>query len=377
MMKRIGILTGGGDCPGLNPAIKAVVARATDAKLTEKRGYEIEVIGIRDGWKGLVKYDPRFPVLPPRTEFGGGNHFARVLVEPEVTRWDREGGTRLGSSRTNPFKEGKETWPQVVENVKQLGLHALVAIGGEDTLGIASKLSDKGVNVVCIPKTIDGDLQGTDYTLGFETAVNVIVEEVDRLRTTAQSHSRLFVVETMGRYTGHLALAGGLAAGAPVVLIPEVPYDVDTVVKTLKQRKEQGHRYSIVIVAEGAKEKGGQRTEKAAVSSDGFEHPTLGGVGKTLEKQLEKGTGLEVRSVQLSHLQRGGVPSSYDRRMGRLFGIGAVDLLERGEFGRMVIFKNGRVTSIPIPKDLKEVKKVDVAALYDSQRFCARLSVLD
>jgi 6-phosphofructokinase 1 len=334
------------------------------------------VVGIRDGWKGLVKYDPRYPVLPPRMDFGP-NSYARVLVESEVTRWDREGGTRLGSSRTNPFKAGKETWPQVVENVKLLGLEALVAIGGEDTLGIASKLADKGVNVVCIPKTIDGDLQGTDYTLGLETAVNVVVEEVDRLRSTAQSHSRLFVVETMGRYTGHLALAGGLAAGAPVILIPEVPFDVATVVEILKARKEQGHRYSIVVVAEGAKAAGGERAEKAAVSSDGFEHPTLGGIGKTLEKMLEKGTGMEVRSVQLSHLQRGGAPCAFDRRMGRLFGIAAGDLLDRGQYGRMVVYRDGKIASIAIPKDLKEVKKVDVEALYDRQRFGAKLTVLE
>jgi len=376
MLKRVGILTGGGDCPGLNPAIKAVVKRVTDAEMADKRGFEWEVVGIRDGWKGLVKYDPRYPVLPPRMDFGP-NSYARVLVESEVTRWDREGGTRLGSSRTNPFKAGKETWPQVVENVKLLGLEALVAIGGEDTLGIASKLADKGVNVVCIPKTIDGDLQGTDYTLGLETAVNVVVEEVDRLRSTAQSHSRLFVVETMGRYTGHLALAGGLAAGAPVILIPEVPFDVATVVEILKARKEQGHRYSIVVVAEGAKAAGGERAEKAAVSSDGFEHPTLGGIGKTLEKMLEKGTGMEVRSVQLSHLQRGGAPCAFDRRMGRLFGIAAGDLLDRGQYGRMVVYRDGKIASIAIPKDLKEVKKVDVEALYDRQRFGAKLTVLE
>ena len=377
MIRRIGILTGGGDCPGLNPAIKWVVKTALDRELAEERGCEFEVVGLKDGWRGLVKYDhQRHPVLPAERAFGEGA-YARILTEKEVRPWDRQGGTRLGSSRTNPFREGRETWPQVVENLDKLDLEVLVAIGGEDTLGIASKLSRKGANVVCIPKTIDRDLQGTDYTLGFETAVNVIVEEVDRLRTTARSHSRVFVVETMGRYTGHLALAGGLASGASFILIPEVPYRVDRLVELLEERRDEGHRFTIIVVAEGAVAENSTMTKTRASAADGFGHPTLGGVGKQLERVLEDRTGLEVRSVELSHLQRGGVPSAYDRRVARQFGIAAVDLIVRGDYGRMVVQKSGRVSSIPIPVDLKDVRKVNVAERYDSDRCCARLTVFD
>lgn len=374
MLKRLGILTGGGDCPGLNPVIKWIVKTATDPELCEACGTEYEVVGLRDGWRSLVRYDSRFPVLPESTPFGD-RHYARILTDGEVRTWDRLGGTRLGSSRTNPFKAGKETWPQVVESYQALGLDALLAVGGEDTLGIASKLAEKGLNIICIPKTIDRDLQGTDYTLGFETAINVIVEEVDRIRTTAHSHSRIFVVETMGRYTGHLALAGGLAAGAPIILIPEVPYNVNRVIQLLKERRKQGHRSTILVVAEGAQETGGDRLEQSASQADGFGHPTLGGIGRRLEKQLEEGTGLEVRSVELSHLQRGGVPNSYDRRMARLFGIAAMDLVKRDEFGRMVVWSEGQVGSIPIPTDLKEVRKVNVAERYDAQCYCARRTI--
>jgi 6-phosphofructokinase 1 len=375
MVKRIGILTGGGDCPGLNPAVKWVVWTALDKALADSRGYKFEVVGIKDGWRGLVKYDERFPVQAAGCQFDE-EHTARLLTEEEVRTWDRLGGTRLGSSRTNPFKKGKETWPQVVENLKAMELEALIAIGGDDTLGIASKLTQKGFgNIVCIPKTIDRDLQGTDYSLGFETAVSVIVEEVDRLRTTAQSHSRTFIVEAMGRYTGHLAMSGGLAAAADVILIPEVPYQVDRVVSLLKERREQGQRYSIVVIAEGAKPVAGDRVEKDARSSDEFGHPTLGGAGQWLEKQIDKKIGAEVRSVNLSHLQRGGVPCAMDRRMGRAFGIAAMDLVASGRFGRMVAFRNGVVDSIPIPTDLSNVRKVDVENRYDTERYCVKYTM--
>jgi len=376
MEKRIGILTGGGDCPGLNPAMKWVVKTALDAELTRQRGFKFEVVGIKDGWRGLVRYDGRFPILPEGSTFGE-NHHARFLNEGEVRVWDRLGGTTLGSSRTNPFKEGKETWPQILENIKGLGLDALVAIGGDDTLSTACHLSQKGIPMVCIPKTIDRDLQGTDYTLGFETAVSVIVEEIDRIRTTAHSHSRTFIVETMGRYTGHLALSGGLAAGADIILIPEVPFSLDRVITLLKERGEQGHRYSIVVVAEGAKCKNGERVETEASEDDQFGHPTLGGIAKRLEKVIEDGTGTEVRSVVLSHLQRGGVPCAFDRRMARGFGIAAVDLLAAEQYGRMVVYKNGKIDSIPIPTDLHHVRQVNVAKRYDVERYVARYSLLE
>ena len=252
-----------------------------------------------------------------------------------------------------------------------------MAIGGEDTLSTAAKLGSRGANVLCIPKTIDRDLQGTDYSLGFETAVNVIVEEVDRLRTTAQSHSRIFVVETMGRYTGHLALSGGLAAGASHILIPEVPYDIDVVVEGLKKRREDGHRFSIVVIAEGAKAAGKERVERQASTKEGFGHPTLGGVGGELAHELEEKTGLEVRAVNLSHLQRGGVPCAYDRRMARGFGIAAVDLASRGDYGRLVAHQSGAITAIPIPQNLHEVRKVDVARRYDTRTYKAKNTLVD
>lgn len=375
VIKRIGVLTGGGDCPGLNPALKWVVKTAMDPELADKRGYQFEVIGIKDGWKGLVKHDKRKGVLPARTEFGEQD-FARILVPEETRTWDRMGGTRLGTSRTNPFNPKNPTYPQVLENIEALGLHALVAIGGEDTLSIASRLSEMGVNVVAIPKTIDRDLQGTDYSLGFETAVNVIVEEIDRIRTTARSHSRTFVVEAMGRYAGHLALSGGIASGASMILIPEVPYRIDRVVQLLKQRQEEGHRFSIIVVAEGTQEDGGTRIERKADANDQYEHPTLGGIGDVLAHQIEAAMGLETRAVNLSHLQRGGIPCAYDRRMGRLFGIGAVDLVVKEQFGRMVAIREGKLDSIPIPRDLKNVRLVDVAKRYDTERYTAKYSVL-
>ncbi len=375
VIKRIGVLTGGGDCPGLNPALKWVVKTAMDPDLADKRGYQVEVLGIKDGWKGLVKYDPRRGVLPPRTEFGEFD-FARILVPEETRTWDRMGGTRLGTSRTNPFNPKNPTYTQVLENIDALGLHALVAIGGEDTLSIASRLSDMGVNVVAIPKTIDRDLQGTDYSLGFETAVNVIVEEIDRIRTTARSHSRTFVVEAMGRYAGHLALSGGVASGASMILIPEVPYRIERVVELLKQRQADGHRFSIIVVAEGTQEDGGTRIERKADANDQYEHPTLGGIGDVLAHQIEAAMGLETRAVNLSHLQRGGIPCAYDRRMGRLFGIGAVDLIVKEQFGRMVAIREGKLDSIPIPRDLKNVRLVDVPKRYDTERYTAKYSVL-
>jgi 6-phosphofructokinase len=259
--------------------------------------------------------------------------------------------------------------------MEAMGLHGLVAIGGDDTLSITARLSEEGAKIVCIPKTIDRDLQGTDYSLGFETAVSVIVEEIDRLRTTAHSHSRTFIVEAMGRYTGHLALSGGLAAGADVILIPEVPFDTQRVIDVLKAKREAGQRYAIVVVAEGAKEIGGDRTEREARKTDQFGHPTLGGIAKTLEKRIEKGTGTEVRSVVLSHLQRGGVPCALDRRMARSFGICAMQLVEEENFGRMVVYSNGTFSSIPIPKNLKDVRKVDVDRRYDVERYGPLMTV--
>jgi ATP-dependent phosphofructokinase / diphosphate-dependent phosphofructokinase len=372
MVKRIGILTSGGDCPGLNPAIKWVVKTALDEELSEERGFDFEVIGIRDGWRGLAKYDSRYPVLAPGKEFSG-KHYARVLTEHGVRTWDRLGGTRLGTSRTNPYTPGKESWPQVVASYKELGLDALVAIGGEYTLAVTARLHrEEGLNIVCIPKTIDRDLKGTDYSLGFETALGVIVEEIDRIRTTAHSHSRTFIIETMGRVTGHLALSGGLAAGADVILIPEFPFSTDRVVELLKAKREAGQRYAIVVVSEGANEATNADGDGEAGTPD---KPLPGGIAKTIEKRVEQGTGGEVRSVVLSHLQRGGVPCAFDRRIARKFGIAAMQLIEEEKFGQMVVFRDGEFGSLEIPTILQDVQEVDVAVRYDTESYNARFSL--
>jgi 6-phosphofructokinase 1 len=369
-MKRIGILTGGGDCPGLNGAVKWVVKTAEDPA---SAAIPYEVIGIRDGWKGLVKGDPD-RLLPPFGDFGEDGYFKR-LVSSEVRPWDRQGGTRLGTSRTNPFNPKNDRSDVVIKNIERLGLHAVIAIGGEDTLSVAARLSEKGIPCVGIPKTIDRDLAGTDYSIGFETAVNVITEEVDRLRTTAGSHSRTFVVETMGRHAGHLSLQGGMSAGAYVILIPEHDYDINQVGQLLAKRRQSGVRYSIVVIAEGAKQQGGAVVQRA-IGLDDFGHVTLGGVGEQLARGITEITGLETRAVVLSHLQRGGVPCAYDRRMARNFGICAVNLLQNNQTGRMVSFLQGRYTSVPLKDILGKLALVDVEREYDTQRYNGRRSIL-
>ena len=375
MVRRIGVLTSGGDCPGLNPAIKWVVKTALDEQLADARGYDFEVVGIRDGWRGLVKYDPRYPVLPAETNFSG-RHYARLLTEQEVRTWDRFGGTRLGTSRTELFAAGQETWQQVVANFRALELDALIAIGGDDTLEITARLRDEaGLKVVCIPKTIDRDLPGTEYSLGFETAVGVIVQEIDRIRTTAYSHSRTFIIETMGRCTGHLALSGGLAGGADVILIPEVAFTTERIVEVLKAKQYAGQRYAIVVVSEGAREAASDSDSVSDHDCVGLT-PIPGGIAKAIEKRIEQGTGGEVRSVVLSHLQRGGIPCAYDRRIAREFGIAAVQLLEEGRFGRMVSLQDGQISSIEIPRSVQYVVKVDVAQRYDAQNYNARFSLV-
>lgn len=364
---RIGLLTGGGDCAGLNPALKWVVKSALDERLQWERGIQYEVLGIRDGWKGLVRAEPAAPDIPG---------YIVPLSEEMVRTWDRYGGTFLGTSRTNPYNPKNDQSHIVLENIERLGLHALIAIGGEDTLGVAYKLSKAGVNVVGIPKTIDKDLPGSDYTLGYETALNVIVEEVDRLRTTAGSHKRIFVVETMGRHAGWLALEGGEACGAFIILIPEHDFSLEKVNDLLREGRRQGARYEIVVVAEGAKSAGGCEL----VTRDGldsFGHKALGGIGEFVASEIQKGSKLEARCVVLSHLQRGGAPCAFDRRMGRYFGIAAVDLVVKEEFGRMVSYKNGKVTSVPIEEVLGKLNLVDVNREYDVDRYNGRRTILN
>lgn len=363
---RIGLLTGGGDCAGLNSALKWVVKTALDERLVRERGIQYEVMGIRDGWKGLIygesaSHDLQRYILPLNQEL--------------VRTWDRYGGTMLGTSRTNPFNPQNDQSKTVLKNIERLGLEAIIVIGGDDTLGVAVKLEQEGVNVIGIPKTIDKDLPETDYTLGFETALNVITEEVDRLRTTAGSHSRIFVVETMGRHTGWLALEGGESSGAYIILIPEYDFSIQEVNELILERRRAGARYGIIVVAEGAKPAGGSEFVKGN-GIDSFGHKTLGGIGEFLVREISNTIKLEARCVVLSHLQRGGAPCAYDRRMGRYFGIAAVDLLVENAYGQMVCYKNGQITSCPIKHIIGRPNYVDIETRYDIERYNGRRTIL-
>jgi len=287
---RIGVLTGGGDCAGLNPAIKWVVKSALDERLQSERSIQYEVLGIRDGWKGLIDIDATRPA-PSEFIIQGFDVSLDVRLTRELVRtWDRYGGTFLGTSRTNPYDPKNDQSKTVLANIEKLGLEAIIAIGGEDTLGVAYKLSQEGVNAIGIPKTIDKDLPGTDYTLGYDTALNVITEEVDRLRTTAGSHKRIFVVETMGRHAGFLALEGGESSGAFIILIPEYDFSMERVNELLLEEKGKGSRYSIVMVAEGAKPQGGFETV-AGDGVDSFGHKALGGIGEFVAKAIKEAVG--------------------------------------------------------------------------------------
>jgi 6-phosphofructokinase 1 len=281
----------------------------------------------------------------------------------------------LGTSRTNPYEPKKDQSRIVLANIERYQLDFIVAIGGEDTLGVAHKLCLEGVNVVGIPKTIDKDLSGTDYTLGFETAVNVITEEIDRLRTTAGSHRRIFVVETMGRYAGWLALEGGESSGAYIILIPEYDFELEKVNELMIEGRRKGARYDILVIAEGAKPSGSSEITKEE-GVDGFGHKTLGGIGEFLAREITQATKIETRSITLSHLQRGGTPCAYDRRMGRYFGIAAVDLIVEGDFGKMVSYQNGKVTSVPLQDAIGKLNLVDINTQYDTERYNGRRTIL-
>jgi phosphofructokinase-like protein len=367
MKVKIAVLTGGGDCPGLNGAIKWVTKTALDPKLGEKRSVSFEVVGVAAGWKGLVEVDPDDPASCDR--------YLMPLDQEIVRAWDRYGGTNLGTSRTNPFNPKNDRSEKVVENIKKLGIDAVVAIGGEDTLGVAYKLHKIGVKTVGIPKTIDNDLTGTEYSLGFDTAVNVIMEEIDRLRTTAGSHSRIFVVETMGRHAGWLALRGGECSGAYIVLIPECLFDMDRVCELLRERRGREINYSIIVVSEGAKLVGQHEFVKDC-KIDEFGHPSLGGVASYVAGEIGERTGYEARPLVLSHLQRGGSPSAYDRLMARWFGIAAVDMIINEDFGRMVSLLRGEITSVPMKEVINKLKLVDVEKYYDTERYNGRRSIL-
>jgi 6-phosphofructokinase len=364
-LRRIGVLTGGGDAPGLNPAIRALVWKAAEL--------EIEAVGIYDGWKGLMD----------------GYADEVKALDPEAVRyWDLDGGTHLGSSRTNPFRYGddkRDASDQVVRNLARLELDALCPIGGEDTLGVAARMAQKGVHVVGIPKTIDKDLGGTDYTLGFDTSMRTCADIIERSATPAGSHHWVQVVEVMGRHAGHLALWSGLAGGAFITLIPEAPFELDRVLKLLDERLARGKkdrrypRYAVVVVAEGAMPAGGHEIT-VEQKMDAFGHARLGGIGAWLAEQIRARTPWDSRAVALGHPQRGGVPSPIDRIMGHLFGSAAVEACMRGAWGKMVSAKGiapaCQISLVGLEEATKGLNLVDVERHYNRERYRAATSIL-
>jgi len=337
MAKKIAMLTGGGDCPGLNPVIRAITRKGLQL------GYEI--IGVRNGWKGMIDKD----VMP--------------LDRDAVAGIVHRGGTILGTSRTNPRKmEGAVD--KILRNFKELGLEALVAIGGDDTLGVAHDLFKKGLNTIGVPKTIDNDLPGTDYTFGFDTAVNIVMEAIDRLHTTAESHHRVLVVEIMGRHAGWIALHAGMAGGADYILLPEFSVDINDVAATIRKRHEAGTTFSIIAVAEGFKASGKDVTTTQEL--DAFGHVRLGGVGEQVSKALEKITGYETRHVVLGHIQRGGSPTAFDRVLGTRLGLKAAELVHQGQFGKMVALQGTQIVALDIDTVTKQ--KLVSQALYDEAK---------
>lgn len=334
---KVGVLTGGGDAPGLNAAIRAVVVKADNCG--------DQVFAIKDGWAGLLE--------------GRLEPLGLDLVEDI----EMEGGTILGTSRTNPYKKEKGE-EKVLDNFKKAGLEALVAIGGEDTLGVASKLSKKGLKVVGIPKTIDNDLSETDYCIGFHTAVSRAAEDIEGLHTTARSHHRILVVEVMGRHAGWITLEAGLAGGAHFILIPEVAFDIGEVAEVLKKREEKGKLYSIVAAAEGAKPREEKDLLTQTKEKDAFGHIRLGGIAKALAKELEKRTGKETRATVLGHTQRAGAPNAFDRVLGTRYGVAAIELVKEGKFGQMVSLKGTKILSVPLEKAVGRLRTVD-RELYD------------
>lgn len=360
MKTRVGILSAGRDCPGINSAIHWLVYSAMDKDLVSRRGMMFDIVGILDGWKGLASVNP--------DKKDSLKKWTMTLDENVVRTWDRYGGTRLGASVMNPLDPKKDLSEAIIQNIKKLGLDALVVIGGFNNLGVAYNLFREGVKVVGIPKTIDKDLSETDYTLGFDSAVNIITNDIDRLRITAGSHSRVFVVESMGRHAGWLALEGGEASGAAVILIPEHDFVMERVVDLLKMRKKAGKRYSVVLVSEGAKPRGLEEVHQKR-GRDGFGNYYLGGIGGFISEEIEKQGNMDVRYVALRHLQRGGSPTAYDRRMGRKFGIGAIDMIVNEDFGRMVSLKHGNITSVPLKKALERLNLVDVENFYSTKNY--------
>ena len=339
-MTRIGLLTGGGDCPGLNAVIRAVVRRG----LAEG---DNSFVGFRAGWAGVLEND------------------AMELDLQSTAGILPRGGTILGTSRTNPFVDGQDGVAPVRRTMEARRVDVLIPIGGEDTLGVALRLHQAGVPAVGVPKTIDNDLGGTDVTFGFQTAVQIVTDAIDRLHTTAESHNRVMVVEVMGRHSGWIATHAGIAGGADAILVPERPFDIDQVVEHLRRRHARGRSFSIVVVAEGASPQEGTLQAREGTSTDAFGHVRLGGIGLTLEKEIEERTSFETRVTILGHVQRGGTPVAYDRVLATRFGVAAMDAAAGGRFGVLVGSRGTDIVEVPLEEALKEPKLLD-PELYET-----------
>jgi phosphofructokinase-like protein len=337
------VLTGGGDCPGLNAVIRAIVRKGID-----RHGQAI--VGFRDGWRGPIE-----------------NAYEELTIE-SVRGILPRGGTILRSSRTNPFAH--DGGPDLIrENLASLHLDGLIAIGGEDTLGAAAKLhGDHGLPVLGVPKTIDNDLGGTDMTFGFDTAVQIATEAIDRLHTTAESHNRVMIVEVMGRHAGWIALYSGLAGGADVILIPERPFDIEDVVRLIRRRHSRGRYFSIVVAAEGAVPKEGT-LETVASGEDEFGHVRLGGIGQLLEREIEARTGFETRATVLGHIQRGGTPTAFDRVLATRLGLAAVDAANEGRWGTMPALRGTSIQLVPLSEAVADLRRVPVEEYEAAETF--------
>jgi 6-phosphofructokinase 1 len=338
---RIGLLTGGGDCPGLNAVIRAVTRRAIET-------YDWDVLGIKNGWAGLVK------------------GYVEPLSLYSVSGILHRGGTILGTSRTNP-KNNRDDWAKLKQNIKKWEIDALVAVGGEDTLTVALQLHQDKIKVVGVPKTIDNDIKGTDFTFGFNTAVTIVTEAIDRLHTTAESHHRIMVVEVMGRHSGWIAVHSGIAGGADAILIPEVPFDINDLCKKLKKR-HRNKDFSIVVVSEGAVSKSGDMVIQSE-KKDAFGHVRLGGIGRVVSDAIEEKTGIETRLTVLGHTQRGGSPTPYDRILATRFGVRAVDTVHNGDFGKMVAVRSESIVTVKLEEAVLENKKVDMDLYETAELF--------
>ncbi|MEA2480855.1 MAG: ATP-dependent phosphofructokinase / diphosphate-dependent phosphofructokinase [Thermoleophilaceae bacterium] len=329
---RFGVLTGGGDCPGLNAVIRAIVRKGVDE-------YEHTIIGFRDGWRGPLE-----------------GHYEELGIE-SIRGILPRGGTILGSSRTNPLRD--EDGPsRVAACMEDLRLDGLIAIGGEDTLGAAKLLHDAGLPVLGVPKTIDNDIGATDMTFGFDTAVQIATDAIDRLHTTAESHHRNLIVEVMGRHAGWIALWSGLAGGADVILIPERPFDIEDVARLIRRRHGRGRYFSIVVVAEGALPREGTMATVGTGDADQFGHVRLGGIGQRLEAEIESRTGYESRATVLGHVQRGGSPTAFDRVLATRLGIAAIDGATRGQWGKMTALRSMKIELVELADAVKELRTV-------------------